>query len=39
MLQSDPHNATETTETLNYFVLDFCCDGHNFSSSEMNNAS
>ena len=34
MLQNDPHNATESTESLNCFVLDFCCGGHSFSSSE-----
>ena len=33
MLQNDPHKATETTESLNCFVLDFCCGGHIFSSS------
>ena len=29
----DPHNAIKITESLNCFVLDFCCGGHNFSSS------
>ena len=35
MLQNDPHNATKTTESLNWFVLDFCWVGHSFSSSEV----
>ena len=35
MLHNDPHNATETTKSLNCFLLDFCCGGHNFSSSDV----
>ena len=37
MLQNDPYNTTETTETLNCFVLHFCHCGHNFSSSALPN--
>ena len=33
MLHNDLHNATETTDTLNCFLLDLCCGGHNFSDS------
>lgn len=33
-LQNDPLNATGTTQSLNSFVLRFCCCGHSLSSSE-----
>ena len=34
MLHNDPHNAIETTKSLNWFMLDFYSGGHNFSSSD-----